>query len=133
MYIGSYYEIDMKMTYKRSNDETKEQIAQLANAANQQDMIHIRQHTQNNSLLDCWSAGLLVCWSTNRDRINGWLFHVLRSDERQAHLHRSMLVESDINDEIWARLVLKHWNLDGAATGRELGTLLSIGAVDSCD
>lgn len=44
-----------------------------------------------------------------------------------------MLAQTDIDDETWARNVLKYWNTDEAATGIELCTSLSIGAVDSRD
>ena len=70
-------------------------------------------------------------WSTNRDRINRWLLHCLQSDEEQARLHKSMLAEPLLQDEDWARQVLRHWYIDEAALGFEVKTSLSLGAVDS--
>ena len=70
-------------------------------------------------------------WSTNRDRINRWLLHCLQSDEEQARLHKSMLAEPLLQDEDWARQVLRHWYIDEAALGYEVKTSLSLGAVDS--
>lgn len=74
---------------------------------------------------------LLSCWSSNRDRINGWLLDCLKSDEQQAQLHRSMLPDPPIDDECWTRQVLRHWYLDEAAVGEELPIPRSVGAVDS--
>jgi hypothetical protein len=37
----------------------------------------------------------------------------------------------DIDEEKWARLVLKYWYLDEAATGLDMEALKSDGAVDS--
>ena len=70
-------------------------------------------------------------WSTNRDRINHWLLHSLRSDDTQARLHRSMLADPPSDDLLWADQVLRHWYLDGAATGHALELAHSTGAVDS--
>lgn len=59
------------------------------------------------------------------------MLHSLRTDKKQADLHRSILVECEIEEEAWARLVLKHGYLVEAATGMELDISLSASAVDS--
>ena len=121
----STYEVDAIMRDWTAKDHTDEYATHPLKPANHQDMFEIRKHTQDSQLLDGWS--------TTRDRINRWLLHSLRSDERQAQLHKSMLAESDIDDEAWARNVLKHWNTDEAATGIDICASLSVGAVDSRD
>ena len=75
-------------------------------------------------------ANLLGDWSGKRDRINRWLLHSLRWDDSLAHLHRSMLVDRNIDEASWARMVLQYWFLDEAATGLELPTSLSVEAID---
>lgn len=89
------------------------------------DMFEIRKQT-----LD---AGLLGNWSSTRDRINCWLLHSLRSDDKLAQLHRSMLTEKSLNEKAWARLLLKYWYIDEAAVGTDLQASLSLGAVNSRD
>ena len=89
------------------------------------DMFEIRKHT-----LD---AGLLGNWSSTRDHINRWLLHSLRSDDTLAQLHRSMLTEKNLDEQAWARLLLKYWHIDEAAVGIDLHASLSLGAVDSRD
>ncbi|KAL8922358.1 MAG: hypothetical protein Q9208_005211 [Pyrenodesmia sp. 3 TL-2023] len=121
----STYEIDTIMANPALAQPHREQTMYLSRATNHEGMLSIRKDTQDSRLLDGWS--------TTRDRINSWLLHCLRCDERQAQLHKSMLTEPDIDDEKWARDVLRHWNLDEAATGAELGTSQSLGADNSRD
>ena len=94
-----------------------------ASRPNHEDVFEIRRITMN--------AGLLGNWLSRHDRINRWILHSLRSDHSQAQLHRSMLVDPKVDEKNWARLVLKHWFLDEAATGVELQSSLSNGAIDS--
>ncbi|KAL8684698.1 MAG: hypothetical protein Q9224_006180 [Gallowayella concinna] len=120
----STYEIDAIMTTEWPSDNgLGTHLGRPVKPQNYQNILEIRKHTQD------WS--LLNGWTDTRDGINRWILHSLRADEAQARLHRSMLAEPDIGDEAWARLVLKYWTLDEAATGTELWTSLSVGAVDS--
>ncbi|KAE9366214.1 hypothetical protein N431DRAFT_430365 [Stipitochalara longipes BDJ] len=70
--------------------------------------------------------------ANQQDRINMWLLNNLEaSSEEKAH-HRSFLTsEQDLDEEQWARLVLKYWWLDDAAVVREDESLSTNGAVDS--
>ncbi|KAL8681923.1 MAG: hypothetical protein Q9186_002009 [Xanthomendoza sp. 1 TL-2023] len=120
----STYEIDAIMTTEWPSDNSLGMhLGRPVKPQNYHHIFEIRKHTQDSSLLNGWTD--------TRDRINRWILHSLRADEAQARLHRSMLAEPDIGDETWARLVLKYCNLDEAATGTELWTSLSVGAVDS--
>lgn len=121
----STHQIDSTLMDRALKETSGEHCGQLMRNPNHQDMLTIRKYTQD--------SGLLGGWSDTRDRVNRWLLHSLRAYDRLAHLHRSMLADPDINDEGWARVVLKYWNLDEAATGVELVTSLSVGAVDSRD
>jgi hypothetical protein len=63
---------------------------------------------------------------TRRDRINKWLFKNLQNSPENAALHRSMMVggtESELDEKTWARLVVKYWSIDQAATGDEYYTV----------
>ena len=84
------------------------------------DMLEIRKNTMEDKLLDNFSS--------TRNRINRWLLHSLRSDDKLARLHRSFLPDSILANESWARLVLKYWTLDEAAIGPELMAPFSISA-----
>lgn len=121
----SVREIDALMANGILEQPHQEQGTHLTTIPNHQGMFSIRKHTQDSRLLDGWS--------TTRDRINSWLLQTLRSDERQAHLHRSMLAEPETDDDVWARNVLRHWNLDEAATGVDLIASESVGADSSRD
>jgi len=121
----STYELEARVTVVAIEEQAKERTIRSMEAANHQDMINIRRHTRG--------LRLLHGWSTTRDRINRWMPHLLRTDEKQAYLHRSMLAEPNVKEEAWARLVLEHWYLYKAATGMELDILLSVRAVDSRD
>jgi hypothetical protein len=94
-----------------------------------------RQYHHNNLALGevTSKATLLSNWTNTRDRINGWLLHSLRATDTAAALHMSMLGDAgkDLDEEKWARLVLKYWYLDEAATGLDVEALESDGAVDS--
>jgi hypothetical protein len=61
-------------------------------------------------------------WNSSHDRINGWLLHILQASKEAASLHRSFLPDPSIDDDNWARLVLKYWSLDGAAPKHELSS-----------
>jgi hypothetical protein len=70
--------------------------------------------------------------ATQHDRINMWLLNNLEVSNKEKKLHRSFLPQGVIwDEEQWARLVLKHWLLDEAATGREDRCFSSNGAVNS--
>ena len=70
--------------------------------------------------------------ATQHDRINMWLLNNLEASNKEKRLHRSFLPQGVIwDEEEWARLVLKYWLLDEAATGREDRCFSSNGAVDS--
>lgn len=56
---------------------------------------------------------------TKRHRINNWLFQNLQSSPENAALHRSMMVQNDMDEKNWARTVVKYWSIDEAATGEE--------------
>ena len=81
--------------------------------------------------IESHQAKLSGGWTTSRDRINCWLLDCLQSDEQQVHVQRSMLGEVPIDDGYWARQVLVHWYIDEAATGEDLQSSQSVGAVAS--
>jgi hypothetical protein len=89
-----------------------------------------------------FAVGGNVAWAAKLDRINSWIFQTLRSSEREAQFHKSMLrtslEEKGIHhhymlydDKEWSRKVLKHWLLDSAALVLQGSVLSTIGAVDS--
>ncbi|MCJ1432006.1 hypothetical protein MMC27_001362 [Xylographa pallens] len=88
-----------------------------------QDVLALRKSTL--------ASHLLQSWTTRRDRINNWLLHSLRADDQLAQLHRSILGEQHLSEKAWARLVLKHWTLDEAATGGPLSRAQSAAATNS--
>jgi hypothetical protein len=70
--------------------------------------------------------------TTQHDRINMWLLKSLEASSKKKKLHRSFLPKTTILDEEqWARMVLKYWLLDEAATGPGDQCFSSNGAVDS--
>lgn len=71
-------------------------------------------------------------WSSRQDRINQWLLQKLAASSDEAVLHRSFLEGGDeLDEQQWARLVLKFWPLDGAAVHFERRVASTNGAVDS--
>lgn len=88
-----------------------------------EDMLEIRKETLNSNFLHTWT--------NTRDRINSWLLHSLRSDDKLAQVHRSMLADQVLSKKDWARLTLKHWTLDEAATGILWTPSQSVAATDS--
>ena len=90
---------------------------------NHNDMLELRKQTLDRLLLQEWGS--------TRDRINNWLLHSLRSDEKLAQVHKSMLKHEDIDTRSWAQSVVQYWNLDEAATGLDVHSSLSAGAVAS--
>jgi hypothetical protein len=89
-----------------------------------------------------FAVGGNVAWAAKLDRINSWIFQTLRSSEREAQFHKSLLrtvlEEKGIHhhymlydDKEWSRKVLKHWLLDSAALVPQGSVLSTIGAVDS--
>lgn len=115
----SLYEIDQALHQTNHHDSTSAEPICI----NYSDMFEIRRNTLNSALLGKWT--------TTRDRINGWLLHSLRSDDSLARLHRSMLAEENLDERVWAKLVVKYWVLDEAATGSELAASLSVRATCS--
>lgn len=112
----SLYEIDQTMTLSTSQsglDASREHL----------DMLAIRKRS-----LDSY---LLQAWTSTRDRINSWLLHSLRSDDELAKFHRSMLADPLLTEKEWARLTLKYWTLDEAATGIPWTPSQSAAATDS--
>ena len=71
------------------------------------DMLELRSRTVGMSLKS---------WCDDRGRINNWLLHSLRSDDKLAQVHRSMLKNDDLHSRRWAKVVLDHRNTDEAAT-----------------
>ncbi|KAH8743713.1 hypothetical protein F5882DRAFT_423763 [Hyaloscypha sp. PMI_1271] len=82
------------------------------------DLLALRKHTLKQRNLD-----LSVEQSyTKRDRINRWLFQNLQNSPENAGLHRSMMVGgvgNEMDEKTWARMVVKYWSIDEAATGQE--------------
>ncbi|MCJ1251955.1 hypothetical protein MMC30_009193 [Trapelia coarctata] len=112
----SLYEIDQNLslsTGKNSLDALREH----------RDMLAIRKKTLDSNLLQAWTS--------TRDRINSWLLHSLRSDDKLAQVHRSMLADQVLTEKEWARLTLKYWTLDEAATGVPWTPSQSVAATDS--
>jgi len=112
----SLYEIDRILclpTTKNGADASREH----------EDMLEIRKKTLDSNLLQTWT--------NTRDRINSWLLHSLRSDDKLAQVHRSMLADRVLSKQDWARLTLKHWTLDEAATGIPWTPSQSVAATDS--
>lgn len=74
----------------------------------------------------------MQAWANKRDRINGWLFQNLQASDENASLHRSFLKHgSQVDQDEWARQVLKYWYIDEASAPLEERCCSSIGAVDS--
>ncbi len=115
----SLFEVDQAL----QQNHPDRHVSALPPHVNHNDMLEVRRRTLN--------MALLGSWSTTRDRINGWLLHSLRADDSLARLHRSMLADSDLDEKDWARLVVKYWTLDEAATGFELTASASVGAIHS--
>jgi hypothetical protein len=70
--------------------------------------------------------------ATQNDRINMWLLNNLEASSKEKKLHRSFLPKATaLDEEQWARMVLKYWLLDEAATNPEVQRSSSNGAVDS--
>jgi hypothetical protein len=88
-----------------------------------EDMLEIRKETLDSKFLHTWT--------NTRDRINSWLLNSLRSDDKLAQVHRSMLADPVLSKKDWARLTLKHWTLDEAATGIPWTPSQSVAATDS--
>ena len=76
-------------------------------------------------------SNLLGHWTSKRDRVNRWLLHSLLTDDSQAQNHKSATSSQDLNEPSWVRMVLQYWFVDEAATGVELASSLSGGAVAS--
>jgi hypothetical protein len=71
-------------------------------------------------------------WANKRDRINDWLFQNLQASDENVSLHRSFLINgSQVDQDEWARQVLKYWYIDEASAPLEERCCSSIGAVDS--
>lgn len=70
-------------------------------------------------------------WTTTRDRINGWLLDCLQSSETLTKTHKGFLNDSSLDHDDWARLVLKYWSLDEAASGSACEPYPTDGAVGS--
>lgn len=98
----SLYEIDSVLDLSVSTNS-------FGGSREHKHMLAIRKKTLDSNLLQAWVS--------TRDRINSWLLHSLRSDDKLAQVHRSMLADPEINEKEWARLTLKWWTLDEAATG----------------
>ena len=116
----SLYEIDQILVVPQEEDigSSKPHQGRI-----HQDMLEIRKSTLESNLLQSWT--------TSRDRINNWLLHSLRADDKLAQLHRSILGEPHIGEQAWARLLLKYWTLDEAATGSPLSRAQSAAATNS--
>ncbi|MCJ1402149.1 hypothetical protein MMC11_005368 [Xylographa trunciseda] len=114
------YEIDQVLAVAQEEDIG---ASQNSHRAAHQDMLELRRSTLESNLLQTWT--------NSRDRINGWLLHSLRADDKLAQLHRAILGEQDIGEKAWARLVLKYWTLDEAATGKPLSRAQSAAATNS--
>ena len=88
-----------------------------------QGMLALREKTLDSNLLHAWTS--------TRERINSWLLHSLRSDDKLAQVHRSMMADQILTDKEWARLTVKYWTLDEAATGIPWAPSQSVAATDS--
>ena len=124
----SLYEIDQVLYQTSHHDSSMAGPIWI----NHSDMFEIRRNTL--------TSNLLGQWTTTRDRINGWLLHSLRSDDSLARVHRSMLVEENLDEKVWAKLVVEYWALDEAATGSGLAVASSaeatcshMGSYHECD
>jgi hypothetical protein len=70
--------------------------------------------------------------ANQQDRINMWLLRNLQESSEEKIRHRSFLTDTEnMDEEKWARLVLKYWWLDDAAVVPEIEPLSTNGAVDS--
>lgn len=76
-------------------------------------------------------SNLLGHWTGKRDRINRWLLHTMLSDGEKMIFHQSMIPEENLDESSWLQSVLRHWFVDDVATGEELNSLASGGALDS--
>ncbi|MCJ1377883.1 hypothetical protein MMC17_000979 [Xylographa soralifera] len=116
----SLYEIDQILVVAQEEDMV---LSKPHQRHAHQDMLELRKSTLESHLLQSWT--------NSRDRINNWLLHSLRADDKLAQLHRSVLGEQSLSEKAWARLVLKHWTLDEAATGSPLSRAQSAAATNS--
>jgi len=70
--------------------------------------------------------------ATKHDSINMWLLSNLQASSEEKKRRRAFLANSEeLNEEQWARLVLKYWLLDEAATCLEDRSESTNGAVNS--
>jgi hypothetical protein len=94
------------------------------------------EQEQCEHLLNTWQDILhervVRTWGTSNDRINSWLLQNLAASQEEQKTHRSYLYnEKDLDENEWARLVLKYWLIDEAAVGNDKETCSTNGAVDS--
>jgi hypothetical protein len=77
-------------------------------------------------------SGCTLMDATKHDSINMWLLSNLQFSSEEKKRHRAFLANSEeLNEEQWARLVLKYWLLDEAATCLEDRPESTNGAVNS--
>jgi hypothetical protein len=93
-------------------------------------------NSQRNGELEVPSSsgpGLNTGMDANKqDRINMWLLRNLQESSEEKTFHRSFLTRAEnLDEEKWARLVLKYWWLGDAAVVPENEPLSTNGAVDS--
>ena len=94
------------------------------------------EQEQCEHLLNTWQDILheraVRTWGTSKDRINSWLLQNLAVSQEEQKTHRSFLHnEKGLDENEWARLVLKYWLIDEAAVGNEEEACSTNGAVDS--
>lgn len=80
-----------------------------------------QSQSQSPSPVDVEDSGCMYT-DTKRDTINKWLFKNLQSSPENAALHRLIMncgTEKELDEKTWARLVVKYWSVDEAATGEE--------------
>jgi hypothetical protein len=94
------------------------------------------EQEQCEQLLNTWqdilNERVVRTWGTSNDRINSWLLQILAASKEEQKIHRSYLCNGkDLDENEWARLVLKYWLIDEAAVGNEEEPCSTNGAVDS--
>ncbi|KAH8670114.1 hypothetical protein BGZ60DRAFT_514821 [Tricladium varicosporioides] len=113
----SLHQIDEILTSCKIHDPiTGLRLSPVNTAIRHADLLALRKHTLNNRYT------LAAGSDSKRDMINKWLFQNLQNSPENAALHRSIMIagmEEQLDEKAWARIVVKYWSIDEAATGLE--------------
>ncbi len=96
-----------------SGNETLQSLEEPVPSANE-------SHRRLSELFPNSRPEFLGEFANTRDRINGWLLHILQHSPLDADLHRAMLGNYAVDDNKWAEMLLRTWQLDDAAKGGPL-------------